>query len=164
MINEQLKEAMTQQVTEEYTAAYIYRYLANEMDVLSFPGLCKWLSAQALEETEHAHKFAKHLIDRGEHVQPRTITIDAPTINGPLDAFRAALAHERKVSEQIRDIARLADEVGDLESRGLLNWFLTEQIAEEATVGEIVDQLELVGSDGSGLLRIDATLADRPTL
>lgn len=164
MINEQLKEAMTQQVTEEYAAAYMYRYLANEMDVLSFPGLCAWLTAQAQEETEHAQKFAKHLIDRGEHVQPRTITIDAPTINGPLDAFRAALAHEQKVSEQIRTIARLADEVGDLESRGLLNWFLTEQIEEEATVGEIVDQLELVGADGSGLLRIDATLADRPTL
>lgn len=164
MINEQLKEAMTQQVTEEYAAAYMYRYLANEMDVLSFPGLCTWLTAQAQEETEHAQKFAKHLIDRGEHVQPRTITIDAPAINGPLDAFRAALAHEQKVSEQIRTIARLADEVGDLESRGLLNWFLTEQIEEEATVGEIVDQLELVGADGSGLLRIDATLADRPTL
>ena len=164
MINEQLKEAMTQQVTEEYAAAYMYRYLANEMDVLSFPGLCAWLTAQAQEETEHAQKFAKHLIDRGEHVQPRTITIDAPAINGPLDAFRAALAHEQKVSEQIRTIARLADEVGDLESRGLLNWFLTEQIEEEATVGEIVDQLELVGADGSGLLRIDATLADRPTL
>lgn len=164
MIDEQLKEAMTQQVTEEYAAAYMYRYLANEMDVLSFPGLCAWLTAQAQEETEHAQKFAKHLIDRGEHVQPRTITIDAPAINGPLDAFRAALAHEQKVSEQIRTIARLADEVGDLESRGLLNWFLTEQIEEEATVGEIVDQLELVGADGSGLLRIDATLADRPTL
>lgn len=161
-MDDKLKEAMTQQVTEEYAAAYIYRYLANEMDVLSFPGLCQWFTAQAQEETVHAQKFAQHLIDRGHHVQPRTIHIDAPEITTPLDAFRAALAHEQKVSEQIRQITRVADEVGDLESRALLNWFLNEQIEEEATVGEIVDQLELVGTDGSGLLRIDARLADRP--
>lgn len=161
MINETLKEAMNQQVTEEYAAAYVYRHLANEMDALSFPGLSNWFVAQAQEETEHAQKFAKHLIDRGERVQPHDIRIEAPTINGPLDAFRAALAHEKKVSEQIRNITRIADEVGDLESRGLLNWFLNEQIEEESTVGAIVDQLELVGADGSGLLRIDATLANR---
>lgn len=161
MIDKQLYDVMNQQVTEEYGAAYMYRYLANEMDALSFPGLCTWFAAQAQEELEHAQKFAQHLIDRGEHVQPHNIEIEAPQISGPLDAFRAALAHERKVSEQIRNITRTADSVGDLESRGLLNWFLDEQIEEEATVGDIVNQLELVGADGSGLLRIDAALGNR---
>ena len=92
---------------------------------------------------------------------PKTIEINAPEINTPRQAFEAALAHERKVSEQIRTITRLADEVGDLESRALLNWFLNEQVDEEATVGEILDQLNLVGDDGSGLLRIDARLGNR---
>ena len=68
------------------------------------------------------------------------------------------------IRDRIREITRIADEVGDLESRALLNWFLNEQIEEEATVGEIVDQLQLVGSDGSGLLRIDAALSTRTTL
>lgn len=163
MIDAKLYEAINQQVTEEYGAAYIYRYLANEMDALSFPGLCSWFAAQAQEECDHAQKFAQHLIDRGERVKPHDITIDAPEISTPLDAFRAALAHEKKVSEQIREITRIADEVGDLGSRALLNWFLEEQIQEESTVGEIVDQLELVGTDGSGLLRIDAALANRST-
>ncbi len=163
MIDAKLYDAINSQVTEEYAAAYIYRHLANEMDALSFPGLCEWFTTQAAEECDHAQKFAQHLIDRGEHVKPGTIQIDAPAIEGPLDAFKAALAHEKKVSEQIRQITRLADEVGDLESRPMLNWFLEEQIEEESTVGEIVDQLELVGADGSGLLRIDARLAGRST-
>ncbi|MCP1388186.1 ferritin [Corynebacterium sp. TA-R-1] len=163
-MNEQLKDLMNQQVTNEYGAAYIYRHLANEMDAHSFPGLCNWFVAQAQEELEHAQKFAQHLLDRGQHIHPLNIEIDVPEVHNPLDAFKAALAHEQKVSEQIRNITRVADEVGDLESRALLNWFLNEQIEEEATVGEIVDQLELVGSDGSGLLRIDATLASRETL
>jgi len=161
MIDQQLKDAINQQVTEEYAAAYTYRHLANEMDALSFPGLCQWFVAQAEEECEHAQKFAQHLIDRGERVVPKTIEINAPEINTPRQAFEAALAHERKVSEQIRTITRLADEVGDLESRVLLNWFLNEQVEEEATVGEILDQLNLVGDDGSGLLRIDARLGNR---
>ena len=79
----------------------------------------------------------------------------------PLDAFEAAYAHEQKVSEQIREIARTADEVKDLESRQIVNWFLDEQIEEEDTVTEIIDQIKLVGNDGSGLLRIDATLGSR---
>ena len=65
------------------------------------------------------------------------------------------------IRDRIRTITRLADEVGDLESRALLNWFLNEQVEEEATVGEILDQLNLVGDDGSGLLRIDARLGNR---
>lgn len=161
MINDRLKAAINQQVTEEYTAAYIYRHLANEMDALSLPGMCQWFAAQAEEECEHAYKFAKHLIDRGEHVVPKNIIFEGAEITSPKQAFEAALEHEKKVSEQIRQITRLADEVGDLESRGLLNWFLTEQIEEEATVGEILDQLALVGDDGSGMLRIDARLAGR---
>ena len=79
----------------------------------------------------------------------------------PLDAFEASLAHEQKVSEQIREIARTADAAGDLDSRPLINWFLDEQVEEEASVSEVIDQLKLVGNDGSGLLRIDSSLAER---
>ena len=62
MIDAKLYEAINQQVTEEYGAAYIYRYLANEMDALSFPGLSEWFAAQASEECDHAQKFALSLI------------------------------------------------------------------------------------------------------
>ena len=79
-----------------------------------------------------------------------------------LEIFRAALAHEQKVSEAIRELYRATESAGDLNSRPLLNWFLDEQIEEEATVSEIVGQLELVGDDGSGLLRIDGRLGARP--
>lgn len=72
-------------------------------------------------------------------------------------------ADEEKVSESIRELYRATDAAGDLSSRPLLNWFLEEQIEEEATVSEIVGQLELLGDDGSGLLRMDTRLSSRPT-
>lgn len=160
-INEQFQTALNDQVTAEHHAALLYTQLAYELDRLSFPGMRDWMLAQAAEEREHAQKFASHLIDREARVDLETITMESVKISSPLDAFEKSLAHERKVSEMIRGLARLADQVGDIDSRALLNWFLDEQIEEEATVSEIIDRIRLVGNDGSGLLRIDSQLGKR---
>ena len=160
-MNEKLQTLLNTQVINEHGAALVYTQLAYEMDDLSFPGLRDWFYAQAEEERTHAQKFADHLLDRGYRVELTDIPVPAIKAATPLDAFEAALAHEQKVSGQIREIARVADEVQDLDSRALINWFLNEQIEEEDTVSEIIDQIKLVGNEGSGLLRIDARLGSR---
>ena len=119
------------------------------------------MKAQADEERVHAQKFAQHLLDRDARVDIETIEMPSLKISTPLDAFEASLEHERKVSALIRDLVKTADEVGDIDSRNLLNFFLEEQIEEEATVSNIIDRIKLVGNDGSGLLRIDAELGNR---
>jgi len=160
-MNEKLQTLLNTQVINEHGAALVYTQLAYEMDDLSFPGMRDWFYAQAEEERTHAQKFADHLLDRGYRVELGDIPVPSIKAATPLDAFEAAYAHEQKVSGQIREIARLADEVQDLDSRALVNWFLNEQIEEEDTVSEIIDQIKLVGNDGSGLLRIDARLGSR---
>lgn len=160
-MDEKLQTLLNAQVNNEHGAALIYTQLAYEMDNLSFPGMRDWFFKQAEEEREHAQKFAEHLLDRGYRVELEDIQVGSVKAATPLDAFEASLAHEQKVSEQIREIARTADAAGDLDSRGLINWFLEEQVEEESTVSEIIDQLKLVGNDGSGLLRVDGSLAQR---
>ncbi|MCQ9341084.1 ferritin [Corynebacterium phoceense] len=160
-MNEKLQSLLNAQVINEHGAALIYTQLAYEMDDLSFPGMRDWFYAQAAEEREHAQKIANHLLARGYRVELTDVPVPSVKAATPLDAFEAAYAHEQKVSEQIREIARTADEVKDLDSRQIVNWFLDEQIEEEDTVAEIIDQIKLVGNDGSGLLRIDATLGSR---
>ncbi|MTD91926.1 MULTISPECIES: ferritin [Corynebacterium] len=160
-MDEKLQTLLNEQVINEHGAALIYTQLAYEMDNLSFPGMRDWFFKQAEEEREHAQKFAEHLLDRGYRVELGDIQVGSVKAATPLDAFEASLAHEQKVSEQIREIARTADAAGDLDSRGLINWFLEEQVEEESSVSEIIDQLKLVGNDGSGLLRIDGSLAQR---
>ena len=160
-MNEKLFNLMNKQVTNEHGAALIYTQLAYELDELSLPGMRDWMFKQADEERAHAQKFADHLLDRDEKPQIGEISVDDLKIEKPVDAFKAALEHEKKVSGQIRDIVRLADEIDDVDSRTLLNWFLDEQIEEEASVSEIIDQLELVGDNGSGILRIDSQLSER---
>ena len=80
-----------------------------------------------------------------------------------LEIFEAALAHGEKVSESIRELYCSADKEGDYDARPLLNWYIDEQLEEEATVSEIIGRVKLIGEDGSGLLRLDAELGSRPT-
>lgn len=157
-INDKLLDTLNKQVTAEHQAALIYQQLAYDLDSLSFSGMSTWMAAQADEERVHAEKIADHILARGAHVKLGDIEIPELQVDSPLDAFTIALDHERKVSEMIRTLARVADEVQDLDSRTLVNWFLNEQIEEEDSVGGIIDQLKLVGDDGAGLLRIDARL------
>ena len=90
----------------------------------------------------------------------RQLWIDPPTGFTP-HVFAAALGHEQRVSESIRELYRTGEAEGDLDSRPLLNWFLEEQIEEESTVSEILAQIRMVGDDGPGLLRLDADLGSR---
>ena len=160
-ISDALSQAFDDQITLELQAAVVYRQLATEMSVRDLPGLASWFAAQSAEELEHADKFTDHVVDRGNHPQIGDITAPKVTIDTPLDAFRAALAHEQKVSAAIRALFRAARDEDDIDSIPLLHWFLDEQVEEESTVGEIVGRLELVKDDGPGLLRLDAELGSR---
>lgn len=162
-LNDTLEQAFSDQITLEFTASIVYRQLAIEMDASDLPGIAAWLRHQADEEVVHANKFIDHVVDRGNHAVIGTIEAPAVSVDGVLATFEAALAHEQKVSAAIRDLYRAAEREGDLDSRPLLNWFLEEQIEEEATVEEIIGRLNLIGDDGPGLLRLDSDLGRRPS-
>ena len=160
-LSESLEKAFNDQITLEFQASLVYRQLAIELELMDLPGMAAWLRHQADEEIVHANRFIDHLADRGNH--PRIGAITAPTVQvgSVLDAFGAAYAHEQRVSESIRVLYRAAEAEGDLDSRPLLNWFLEEQIEEEATVSEILGRVRMIDADGPGLLRLDEELGAR---
>lgn len=161
-ISDTLLTKFNAQITLELTSAVAYRQLAIEMDVRDLPGMAQWLRHQADEEVVHANKFIDHVVDRGNH--PTIGAVPAPDVPAGATAaqtFGAALEHERRVSESIRELFRAVDEEGDINARPLLNWFIEEQIEEEATVSEILARINMVGDDGPGLLRLDAELGQR---
>lgn len=161
-ISPELQAQFSAQITLEFSASLVYRQLAAEMDVQDLRGLAAWLRAQADEEVIHANKFIDHVVDRGGH--PSIGSIDAPKVGTgvtAIDVFEAAFAHEQKVSESIRELYRASETAGDVDSRPLLNWFVEEQVEEEATVSEIVGHLKMIDGDGPGLLKLDTRLAKR---
>jgi ferritin len=159
----ELEKAFNQQITIEFEASMVYRQLAIEMEAMDLPGMAAWLRHQADEEIAHANKFIDHLTDRDNHPAIGDIAAPKLSVNSVLDCFTAALEHERKVSESIRDLYRRADAAGDLDSRPLLMWFINEQVEEVATVNEIVGRIKLIDDDGPGLLRLDEELGQRPS-
>lgn len=162
-ISETLIAKFEDQITLEFASSLVYRQLAIIADAQDLSGVASWLQQQADEEISHANQFINHCVDRD--ALPVIGAIPAPGVEAEtaLDIFRVALAHEEKVSESIRDLYRAADAEADFDSRPILNRFVEEQLAEVATVSEIIGQLERVGGDGTGILRLDRELGQRPT-
>ena len=160
-LTDTLEKAFNEQLTLELTASHVYRQLAIELDLLDLTGMAGWMRVQAEEEVEHANLFIAHLDNRDN--QPQIGTVPAPEVKvtTALDAFRIALEHEERVSAAIRNLRKLADQEGDVDSRPLLDSFLVEQIEEEDTVRTIIGRLELGKEDGSGILRSDRELSGR---
>lgn len=157
-----LETAFNAQITLEFQASLVYRQLAIELELMDLPGMSAWLRHQADEEIVHANKFIDHVADRDNHPAIGACTAPRAGVESVLHAFEAALAHEQKVSESIRNLYRLAESEGDLDSRPLLNWFLEEQVEEEAAVKEIIGRVRMIDDDGPGLLRLDEELGLRP--
>lgn len=160
-IHEEVQQALNEQVTAELEAALVYLQLSYALDDLGLVGMCGWMKQQHKEELEHAERFSQHLLDR--EVTPQIGNISAPIIKveSAVEAFEAALTHEKMISDRIRRLADLQITHRDFDSRPLIDGFLTEQLEEEATIDEILDRLKLAGSDGSGVLRIDSELGNR---
>lgn len=157
-----LEQAFNDQITLEFSASMVYRQLGIELELMDLPGLAKWMRHQADEEIVHANRFIDHVADRGNRPAIGAIAAPDVKIETVLDAFEASIAHERKVSESIRNLYRTAEANSDLDSRPLLNFFLEEQIEEESTVTGIIGRIKLIGDDGPGLLRLDEELGLRP--
>lgn len=154
-----LEEKFSEQVTLEFEASLVYRQLAIEMDLRDLPGIAGWLRRQADEEIAHANKWIDHMNDRGNH--PKIGAVAAPKVDVDTvdDVFETALQHERRVSDSIRNLYRAAND--DIDSKSLIQWFVSEQVEEEASVAEIVGQLKLINGDGPGLLSLDEELSSR---
>ncbi|GAB10844.1 ferritin [Gordonia araii NBRC 100433] len=153
-----LEKAFIKQIIKEYESAVLYRQLAIELELMNLPGISKWLKSQSAEELTHADKLIKHLTDRDNHPVIGDIKTPKVKVTSVTETFDVALEAERDVSASIRELYAAADEAHDIDSRSLLDWFVSEQIEEEATVSEILGRARLVNEDGSGILRLDAEL------
>ena len=156
----QLEKAFNAQITMEYAAAYSYLGMSAWFETQGLPGMASWMLMQSNEETGHGLRLFRFVLDRGGKVELGQI--DAPTVDleVPIDAFRAALAQENRVTGSINELYALAIDLKDFSSIPLLDWFVEEQVEEESTVQQIIDDLERGGS-GHTVLMLDRELGQR---
>jgi ferritin len=160
-LNPELEEAFSRQVTLELHSSLAYLQLSADFAARNLTGMAAWMRIQSEEERGHALRFLEFALDRGNQVRIGALEPQVPLSGGAVEAFREALAQEQRVSESIRSLYRLAAQHGDVDSFPLLQVFLTEQVEEEASVGEILAHLEMIEGDGTALLMLDRELGTR---
>jgi ferritin len=156
----ELEEAFNAQITMEYAAAYSYLGMSAWLETEGLPGMASWMRSQSDEETAHALRLFQFVLDRGGIVELGSIEAPVVTFGTPIDVFRTSLAQEKEVTASINRLYALAIETSDFSSIPLLDWFVAEQVEEESTVQQIIDDLER-GGDGHAVLMLDRELGQR---
>lgn len=161
MLKEKMEKALNDQVQWELYSAYIYLAMSAWFQAQGLPGFANWMRIQFQEETMHAMKFHDFVLERGGRA--RLQAIDAPPHDwkSPLAAFEHALEHEEGVTERINKLMSLAMEAKDHATAIFLQWFVTEQIEEEASVQDIIQKLKLAEGAAGGMFMLDKDLAAR---
>ncbi len=160
-MNEKVLKALNGQVNMELYSAYLYYAMAGYMQSINLPGFCRWLEVQAMEEVYHAFKLYRFINEkRGRPVmQP----IEGPPNEwaSPLEAFEAAFAHEQKVTASINNIVDLAAKEKEFATVAFLQWYVAEQVEEEASADAVVQNLKMAGGAGQALMMLDREMAAR---
>lgn len=161
MLSEQLMAGFNEQIKNELNSAYIYLGMAAYFDRKSLPGFANWMRIQAQEEMSHAMKFYDFVYERDGEVELYALDQPAVEYESVLAAFKAAYQHEQFISGTINNLYKLAEKEGDYSSRPMLHWFIEEQVEEEASAKEIVDQLNMIQDSKMGLYMLDKQMATR---
>ena len=161
MLSDKLVDALNEQMKNEFYSAYLYMALSGYFESEDLPGIASWMRIQALEEMTHGEKFFNFICEAGGRTDLRGFDKPKNDYTSPLDAFEYSLGHERFVTSSIDNLMNLAKEEKNHAAQIFLQWFVTEQVEEEASFGLILKKLERIGDDGNGLLRLDEDLGQR---
>lgn len=163
-MNQKIQYAINNQIQAEMYSAHLYLAMSAFFEDKNLPGFASWMSTQSKEEIAHAEKFMLHVYDRGGKVKLMQLDEPPSDFGTPLDAFKTALEHEKKVTGMINGLYELATSENDYPFQSLLKWFIDEQVEEEKSASDIIVKIKLAGDNGPGILMLDQELGARKVL
>jgi ferritin len=161
MIAKKIQDAINAQISLEQYSAQLYLAMSAHCETKSFRGFAHWLRVQAGEETKHAMKLVTFLLDRSGRLELASIAAPPAEFGTVTQTFEKILAHEQTITTKINGLFELSRAERDFATEIALQWYVTEQVEEEATVGQIVDQLKAVGEQGGGIWYLDSKMGKR---
>jgi ferritin len=161
VVSEPIEDAFNEQINAELESAYVYLAMSAHFASEGLPGFAQWMRVQAREELGHAMQFFDHLVDRGGRVSLAAIDQPGKSFGSPREVFEQVLEQEQRITGRIHGLFDLSTKEGDHASRPLLLSFITEQIEEEKTAAQILDQLKMVGDQKGPLLFLDRHMGRR---
>ena len=163
MISDKIQKALNDQFNLELRSAYHYLGMSAYFSQLNLNGFAQWIRIQGQEELVHGMKIYDFINEREGNVELQDVKGSPIEWDSPLDAFENAYEHERLVAKQINNLVDLSLAEKDYATNTFLQWFVTEQVEEESITHEIVQKLEMVGTDGNGLFILDRDMGQRGT-
>ena len=161
MISKKMQKALCDQMAGEFSSAYLYLAMAGKATEMNLKGSAAWLEAQEAEERSHGMKFYSYLKDQGAEFSFNTLETGPVACKSLLAMFEQVLEHEKMVTRAIYALVDLAQAEKDYATLAFLQWFITEQVEEEANASDIIAQLKMIGDKSSAVFMIDHQLGKR---
>jgi ferritin len=155
MLVKKVEELLNKQITVEAESSQIYLAMACWAEVKGLQGVAEFMFSQSDEEREHMLKLVKFVNERGGHAKISALKAPNVTFNSFKDMFQMLLEHEIFVSESINNLVHVTLEEKDYSTHNFLQWYVAEQIEEEAMARTILDKINLIGDDKGGLYLFD---------
>lgn len=162
MLKPVMEKALNKQVNEEVFSAYLYASMVGYLESQNLKGFAHWMRMQVQEEQLHAQKISEFIMERGGRLRLTAIAEPQQEWPSPLAMFEAAYAHECHITECLNNLSTLSFEQHDHATRTFLEWFVTEQVEEEANADEKVHQLRLAEGAPGAMFMLDREAATRP--
>ncbi len=161
MLSEKLLGKLNEQITHEFYSAHYYLAMAAYFTKEDLDGFANFFLVQAEEERFHAMKFFNFINDQGQEAIITGFKDPKRDFKSAEEIFTLALEHEKLVSSLINDLMALAQEEKHYPSISFLQWFIDEQVEEEANMNKLLSKVQRVGEKGHGILMLDRELSER---
>lgn len=161
MISKKMESELNEQVNKEFYSAYLYLAMSAYCTKIGLPGFAQWMRMQYDEENLHVTRMYDYILDQGGEVHLKNIEEPPKEYGTPLEIFEKTLEHERFITNSIHNLMGLAIDERDYATQTFLQWYVSEQVEEEANVHDVLNPLRMVGSDKGGLMMIDQNLGRR---
>ena len=161
MLSKRLNDEFNKQIMYEFYSAQLYLAMAAWAEANDFPGLSNFMVVQGEEERFHAMKFFRYIAEAGGDIE--IFGLDQPEFQAEsiMDIFASSYKHEQFVTSRIYTLMDIAQEEKDYAAISFLNWFVDEQVEEEATASLLLERLKMVEGKNPGLFLLDKELQGR---
>lgn len=161
MLSEKLTNEFNEQIKHEFYSATYYLAMAAYCKEQNLNGFANFFIVQAEEERFHAMKFFNFIDEMGSKVVITGYDNPRTEFESMTDIFTAGLEHEQFVTKRIHHLMDIAMEEKNYPAISFLNWFVDEQVEEEATMTDLLEKLKLINNNPNGLFMLDKELSTR---